>query len=217
MSRIKSALELALERTENVQGDSRKLLEHERKQDGKRLLAKFYEILQEGGIPESDWPQGLFGKPKDGIDAARMQLSRKIQAFPKEEQKWVREGLKEVLLAGIVLPSEDNYRVFLEPARQAARALSSSPDIDTLFSQASQIFDQYLQEKQQLIDNLKQQFAPRIRQKEDAYAKQTGQRITINPETDPEFQQYLQQGMEQLRGYYIQAVQQLRVQLAELI
>ena len=218
MSRIKSALELALERTEGVTGDARKLTEHERRQDGKRLLARFYEVLHEGGVPEADRPHGLLNKPKDGIEAARMQLAQRIKDFPKDERQWVLEGLREVLLTGITLPQDESYRQGIDRVKQAALAVSDQPAlVEELFQQAGQILDQYLQEKQQLVENLRQQFEPRMRQKAEAYAQQTGQRISMDPAADPEFQQYLQQAMEQLQEYYGQAAGQIRSQLQQLL
>ncbi|AFG36409.1 DUF6657 family protein [Spirochaeta africana] len=218
MSRIKSALELALERTENVASDSQKLTAHERRQDGKRLLAWFYQTLMEGGLPAEDRPQGLLKKPADGIEAARLELQQRLKQYPEDEQQLVREGLTEVLLAGITLPQDETYRDTLERVRQAAYAISSNAAmIEQLFQQAFQILDQYLQERQQLLDNLRQQFEPRMRQKAEAYAQQTGQRVSLDPATDPEFQKYLQQANDQLQDYYGQAVQQIRDQLRQLI
>lgn len=202
MSRIKSALELALEKTEGVESNSEKLREHERRQDGKRLLAKFYQQLQEGIETKQ----------------AQKQLKKGFSDYPAHEQQWVRQGFREVLLAGLTLPQDDSSLSRLDTTVLAAVAASSKQgSVETLFEQTQQIFSQYLQEKTQLIENLRQQFAPRIRQKEEAYAKQTGQRITIDPASDPEFQQYLQQAMEQLQDHYMQVVQQIRDQLSQLL
>ncbi|GAB6088865.1 DUF6657 family protein [Spirochaeta dissipatitropha] len=239
MSRIKSALELALERTEGVQGDSEKLREHERRQDGKRLVAGFYQKLTEAELnmlnagsgptePEDstqEKPKKLFGKSREGssdtaiaVESAASELRKGIKAFPAEEQVWIREGIKEVLLNGITLPTDESSLKKLDPVQQAARAVSNSTaGVDALFQQAQQLFAQYLQEKVQLIDSLKEQFAPRLRQKEEAYAQQTGQSVSIKPESDPEFQQYLQRAMEQLQDYYQQVVDQIRQQLPQYL
>lgn len=237
MSRIKSALELALERTEGVQGDSEKLREHERRQDGKRLIAAFYSKLTEAelntletgsrpadqGENQQEKPRKLFGKPKEiskdaAIESAASELRKDIRKFTAEEQVWIREGIKEVLLNGITLPADEASLKKLDPVQQAARAVANSTaGVDALFQQAQQLFAQYLQEKSQLIENLKEQFAPRLRQKEEAYAQQTGQTVSIKPESDPEFQQYLQRAMEQLQDYYQQVVDQIRQQLPQYL
>lgn len=192
MGEIKSALELALERTAGVQGDKKSVEEHEHKQKGKRLLSQLTE------------------NPK-------LDIKKELSHYKGEERKWVVDGFVEVALSNIALPTTEADLGRLDPIKNGlATALGKKAEIEYLFDQAHQLLTQYLENRQQLIEHVRNQFAQRVRQKEEEFARQYGSSVRLDPAQDPEFAGVLQQNMRQLQGQYQQVLDQLREEVRRL-
>ncbi len=192
MGEIKSALELALERTAGVQGDKKSVQEYEHKQKGKRLLSQLTE------------------NPK-------LDIKKELNQYKGEERKWVVDGFVDVALSNIALPTTEADLGRLDPIKNGlATALGKKAEIEYLFDQAHQLLTQYLENRQQLIEHVRNQFAQRIRQKEEEFARQYGSSVRLDPAQDPEFAGVLQQNMRQLQGQYQQVLDQLREEVRRL-
>ena len=192
MGEIKSALELAMERTAGVQGDKKSVEEYEHKQKGKRLLSQLTE------------------NPK-------FELKKELHQYKGEQRKWVVDGFVDVALSNLALPTTEADLSRLEPIKNGlSTAIGKKADIEYLFDQAHQLLTQYLENRQQLIEHVRSQFAQRIRQKEEELARQYGSSVRLDPAQDPEFAGVLQQNMRQLQGQYQQVLDQLREEVRRL-
>ncbi len=192
MAEIRSAFEIAMERTKDVESDKESLQIHELKQKGKALLSKFNE--------QSDFD-----------------LEKELKRFSDQEREHVRAGLFEVLTATITLPQDENalQRIKgLAPAFEAV--IADKKRFRMIWEQVTQMLEQYIQDRQNLIEQLRQQFESRIRQREQQLSQQTGQQIRLDPSQDPEFSQALQQNMQHLQGQYTNAIDQAREELERL-
>ena len=69
MTEIKSALEIALERTKDIKGDKETILANERTNDGKRIASRFLNPNEEKSEPEKE-----------------------LKQFGSQEGRFVREG-----------------------------------------------------------------------------------------------------------------------------
>lgn len=192
MGEIKSALELALEKTAGVESDKKSVEEHDYKQKGKRLVSQLTE------------------NPK-------LDIKKELGKYNKEQRKWVVDGFVDVALSNIALPTTEADLVRLDPIRHGlAQALGKKSEIDHLFDQADQLLKQYLDNRQQLIEHVRNQFSQRLRQKEEELARQYGQSVRLDPSQDPEFANVLQQNMRQLQSQYQQVLDQLRDEVRRL-
>jgi hypothetical protein len=191
MARIKSALELALERTQDVQSDRSKLDEYEEKQRGRRVYAQLTEN------PELD-------------------IRKALQEASAKNPRWAEEGFFDALLANITLPNDAAETERLKLLRRGFEAIVKDRKVGQIFEQLGQFFQQYLDNRQQLIENLRKQFEPRLRKKEDELARQTGQRVRIDPASDPEFAGALKQYLGGLQQQYGEVVDQVRAELTAM-
>jgi hypothetical protein len=73
-----------------------------------------------------------------------------------------------------------------------------------------------LDNKQQLIEHLRNQFSQRIRQKEEEASKQMGRQVRIDPSSDPEFARALNQNLGNLQNQYGGVIDQVKDQLRTL-
>jgi hypothetical protein len=191
VGRIKSALEIAMERTESVKSDKGSIEQFEAKQRGKKLANEFLESIAGGAPPD---------------------LEREIKKTPKNLQGAFRQGIFDALIAQIVLPlsAEDEKRI--EAAGRGLTAVIGDSKFAALSKQLNQYISRYVAEAQQYDTALKQQYAPKLRQKEEEFTRRTGQKVRIDPFQDPEFVAYYNQNMNALKANYQQIVDQAREQ-----
>jgi hypothetical protein len=188
MAHIKSALEIALERTESVKSDKAGIEQYELKREGKKIAGAYLEAPEE-------YP----------IDAA-------LKKFPKDKVAAVRRGVLDILVAQIALPAVPEDLGRLENVGSGLRSVIADKKFASLFQQLVQALERYLAEVDQYDKAIRQQFAPKLRQKEDEIARRTGRRIQIDPMQDPEFVQFYNQNMGVLKERYQNAVDQVRTQ-----
>jgi hypothetical protein len=195
VGRIKSALEIAMERTESVKGDKGSIDQFEAKQRGKKLANEFLESIAGGNA---------------------LSLEQEIKKTPGEQQEAFRQGIFDVLISQIALPlvPEDEKRI--EAAGKGLQAVIADSKFAALCKQLGQHLSRYVSEAQQYDAALRQQYAPKLRQKEEEFTRRTGQQIRLDPFQDPEFVAYYNQNMNALKANYQQILDQVREQAAQL-
>ena len=192
MAEIKSALELALEKTAGVVGDKKKLVEHEARQTGMRLAGQF-------------------------MDNQEKSLEREIKSLDRDRRSSARSGAFHVLLSHIALPSQEADLGKLATVEKGlSQLIRDNAAVENITSQVSQLLQQYLDTKNQVVEQLRQQFEPRMRQKEEQLAQQTGRRMRLDPSSDPEFVKVLEQNNEHLQQQYGAVIKQAKEQLTVL-
>jgi len=85
-----------------------------------------------------------------------------------------------------------------------------------MFSQLIQLTGQYLQELAHYDQALRQQYAPKLRKKEEELSRRIGREVKIDPMQDPEFIAFYNQNITALRGNYEPIVEQAREEAKRL-
>jgi hypothetical protein len=191
MSRIKSALELAMEKTETVHIDKAAMQAHELKQEAKRIASLFLN------------------------DPNEVDLEQKIRNFPKEHQAAASDAAFEVLLSNISLPSNEAALSRLASIKKGVEKFCKDRRAAMLMDQLAELFQQYLEDLKNLDGTCRKQYAPRLRQKEEALSKRMGQAVRIDPLQDPDFLAFLNGNLKRLREKYDMALGQARDQLRQ--
>ena len=197
MGRIKSALEIALERTESVQIDKTSVGLFEAKQEGKRLANAFL----------ADPSKSLEDELKKRI---------KEQTVPKGTENSLKQGIFDVLSPQITLPlsAEDMPRI--EAVGKGLRVLISDGRFAAMYKQLLQLLSRYLEETAQFEQAIRQQYAPKLRQKEEELSRRMGREVRIDPFQDPEFVAFYNQNINALKANYQAAVDQVREEAARI-
>jgi nucleoid DNA-binding protein len=192
MSEIKSALELALERTADVKSDKSRLEAHDARQTGMRIAGRF-------------------------LDDPSIDVARELKDIDRDKRQAVREGFYHVLLSHLALPSQESDVQRLGTVQAGFEAVIRDKKlVQGLMDQVIQYMQQYLDTKNQLTERLREQFEPRLRQKEQQIAAQTGRQVRLDPANDPEFSQALNDHVQQLQSQYGQVVNQAKEQFDQL-
>ncbi len=193
MGQIKSALEIALEKTADIKSDALAGKKRELENAGKRIASGFLETGNEAD------------------------LKKALSAYKNEEKNIVTEGIKSLLLLKVSLPQEEEEVDTIMNAGKALDLLYPHRHLNNLFDSIKSVLEQYFASQQQLEQALEQQYAPQLRKKEMELARQTGQQIHLSPRQDPEYNQLLERNMRKLNEQYSQAMEQAKQQIHEII
>jgi hypothetical protein len=190
MGRIKSALEIALERTESVKSDKTGIEQFETKQQGKRLANEFL--------------------------AGDASLEAAIEKCPRDQQSALKQGIFDVLLAQIALPSVKDDAKKIETVGKGLQTIIGDHRFGATYKQFIQAMTQYLSDAAQYEEAIKRQYAPKLRQKEEDLSRRLGRQVRIDPFQDPEFVAFYNQNMTALKANYQGMVDHVREQAALL-
>jgi BMFP domain-containing protein YqiC len=192
MGRIKSALEIALERTESVKGDKSTINIYEAKQRGKKLANQYL-----GG--ELSSIEGEFKK-----------------APSKEERDALKQGCFEIFVSQITLPAMPDDIKRLEATGTGLAVIVGDKRFSALYQQLMQALSQYMQEAAQYEEAIKRQYAPKLRQKEEELSRRMGQPVKLDPYQDPEFITFYNQAINALKGNYESVIEEVQSQIKEM-
>jgi hypothetical protein len=185
MGRIKSALEIALERTEAVKTDKASIGLFEAKQQGKRLANAF------------------LGDPSKSLEDA-------LKKHPKDHQESLKQGIFDVLIPQITLPVTKDDMQRIEAVGKGLRVLINDGHFATMYKQLIQVLTRFLDEVAHYDQAIRQQYAPKLRQKEEELSRRFGREVRLDPFQDPEFVTFYNQNLNALKANYQVAVDQVR-------
>jgi polyhydroxyalkanoate synthesis regulator phasin len=191
MGKIKSALEIAMERTESVASDKSSIGQFEAKQKGKKLANEFLE----GGVKS---------------------LEEEIRKLKGEEQASLKQGIFDMLISQITLPVVKDDMKRIEAAGRGLHAVIGGKRFADIARQMVGVLNQYLDEAEQYEEAIKRQYAPKLRQKEEEISRRIGRHVKLDPFQDPEFVAFYNQNMNTLKTNYEGAVAQVREEATRL-
>jgi hypothetical protein len=192
MAPIKSAWEIALENTKDIEGSKETLAVNAARDEGRRLAAK-------------------------ALDDPSFNLKEALQAVERERIALVREGLIQSLLANLVLPLDElALRTNKQVGTAVATAVADARKVTAIFGQLENFFREYLEERKRMLEALERQYAPKLKKKEEEMSRQLGQRVKINPAQDPEFQAMLRTYLSQLDAKYDEVLANAKEEIRQL-
>lgn len=186
MGEIRSALDIALEKTKDISVSKESLNAQELKTEGKKAA--------------TSW---LAGGDKNAL---RVLLKDRSDT----DKNLLTEGFLSIALAAthIPAPGETTEKIIL--IGEALEMLLPGEEMEILFSRLAQILDQYTAEKEQMEQALRQQFLPRLRAKQQELAKRYGQNVNLEPEQDPEFMNLLGRNRSAIDAKYESIIVEVR-------
>ena len=187
MGRIKSALEIALEKTETVKGDKSTIGQFDAKQRGKKLANAF-------------------------LSGEIASLESEIHQADRETRAFLRQGMFDALIAQVALPVTENDQKRIEAAGKGLEAVIADGRFVPLFGQFLQIISRYTGEIRHFDESIRVQYEPRLRQKEEELSRRLGTQVTLDPFQDPEFTAAYNKNLSALRDNYQTVVDQVREQ-----
>jgi hypothetical protein len=191
MGKIKSALEIALERTESIKMDKASVGLFEARQQGKRLANEY-------------------------LSNSSTSLETELKKSPQDQRESLKQGIFDVLAPQITLPNTAEDLSRIEAAGKGLCLLineKSSKEggrFNAMIKQLVQLLSNYLNEAAQFDQAIRQQYAPKLRQKEEELSRRMGREVRIDPFQDPEFVNFYNQNFNALKANYQAPVDQVR-------
>jgi hypothetical protein len=194
MAMIKSALELALEKTKDMKIDKAAIETREGETEGKRLAGEFMS-------PE-------------GVD-----IGKAIAGLPEPRRAAARRGAVEVFLSHLQLPLS---KASLDAFDSVAKGISAATGTDerkmvALIAQVKTFLERYLDDLADFDRAIRQQYAPKLKQKEQELSRRYGQQVRLDPMQDPEFATYYSQNLAKLKGQYQTALDRAKDDITGMV
>ncbi len=195
MAEIKSALELALARTQDVKSDKEGLKAREITEQGRRLMSAFLN---------------------DHRDPDR--LKEELSRISPEEKAYIVKGAFAVLKANLVLPAGLPQPELLGLLQEGFIILTGEKKkIQGIFDQLGQFFQQYDNSRNQLREAIKAQIMPTLKAKAREMSAKTGREVAVDPESYPEFAQILSDNMARVNEQFQVPLDELKASLEDLL
>ncbi len=186
MSRIKSALELALERSSQVEADPLRVIAYELRKMGKRMVARV--------------------RAGEKID-----INRALKQHQEGELPAIKEGISEALLQYISLPADHNDCNKYRAAIQCAQAIAPSfRKAEQVLQELERIARQYLEQRNAIVTSLRGHFEKFAQEQMTQLSKTMGAGLQIDVSTLPEFQTELRKAMASHDNQYRAVFNQLQ-------
>lgn len=193
MAVIKSAFELAMERTKDIAGDKEALEASATSTEGKKAVSRF-------------------------VDDKDVKLRDELKKFDRRKAEWARDGMMQALLANLVLPADE---LGMQRSRRIAEGLSDlgskSRQLSQLFSQLEDFYKEYLEERKRVRELIEDRYSQKLKQKEQELSRQLGSPVKIDPAQDPEFMGLLRQNMGNLEARYGEVLARVKEQITALL
>ncbi len=193
MGKIKSAWEIALEKTEGIEIDKDKFRYSENVNKARRIAGAFLT----------------------GDETDTEKLRKDLEAVDEKARK---EALTASVLSSLSLPQDEVMDNRFEKTKTLASIASGNdPDVMGLLAELTEFLMQYPKHRKDLVEKMKEQFRPMLEEKEAKLRAQYGQDVHIAPETDKEFVEIATKNLERLEAQYDATLQNAKKQLKELL
>lgn len=193
MGKIKSAWEIALEKTESIEIDENRI-RHNATIDAIRRIAGSYLLSDED---------------------TEEKTAAALAAYSDEDLK---EALGQSIINSISLPLTDE-----EESKKSQRlafllsiALKGNGEAEDFLSQILTHVAQYPKHRKQLMEQLKSQFEPMLKEKEERMRQQYGEAPHLTMENDKECREMANKYLERLQKQYQDTLDDAKQQLKEL-
>lgn len=195
MGRIRSAWEIALEKTQDIAIDKAKL-EKENNITAARTLAGRYLNYDE------EMSEDVLKKEYEKIEGL----------------DGVRDGIRTSIMQNLTLPSETVLNDRYERLETLASMISDNDSqVMSLMGQITAFLKQYPEHQKQLYEQLKEHFRPMLEEKAQQLREKYGQDIPLSLENDKEFVQVANKQLEELRKQYESNLDAAKSQLETIL
>lgn len=145
MARIKSAWEIALEKTKDIVLDEQKYKAETLEKEGMALAGAFLNDVEQS--PEK--------------------LQKKLSKYSEDDYKTVRKGLVRTIISNIVLPKDNSYQLRFERTTILSSIADPTGQAEQLLQQTASFFEQFLAAREDFARQMEEQFRQAVSQNPD--------------------------------------------------
>ncbi len=182
MARIKSAWEIALEKTKDITIDEEKYKAETLEKEGMALAGAFLNDVEQS--PET--------------------LQAKLSKYSDEEYKIVRTGLIKTIFSNIVLPSDNSYQLRFERTTILSSLADPTGQAESMMAKIGAFFEQFLAAREEFGKQMEEQMRQALEQNpERANASQYAKLVEQNlKRMEDQYNDALENSKEGLREIF---------------
>lgn len=177
MGKIKSALEIAMEKTENIAIDENKIRINQENERIRRIAGEY--------LAKEERDDSL------------------LKALDDYNEEVLKRALKNLMLSSLTLPNyevvDDRYERLLAIMNCIMR---DDKNAIALYERITTFLKQYPLHRKELVESLKKQLEPMLEEKSEAMSQKLGRAIRLNIEDDKETLEIIEQNLEHLEKQY---------------
>ena len=177
MGKIKSALEIAMEKTENIAIDENKIRINQENERIRRIAGEY--------LAKEERDDNL------------------LKALDDYSEEVLKRALKNLMLSSLTLPNyevvDDRYERLLAIMNCIMR---DDKNAIALYERITAFLKQYPLHRKELVESLKKQLEPMLEEKSEAMSQKLGRAIRLNIEDDKETLEIIEQNLEHLEKQY---------------
>lgn len=194
MALLKSAWEIALEKTANIEADPEKIREEMAFTDGRRLAGSYLTDLEnDGKVIKSEY-----------------------ETASDDKKEVLKKAFGTTILLNIALPQSEEYEQRIERMIFIASIIDGEQGETTLLiSHVGQFMGKYLNARDSLLERAREQYEPHWQQKRERMMQQYGKTDGLSLDQDPEFINLVQKSFAQLSDQYQQVLDEAKEQIKE--
>jgi hypothetical protein len=194
MALLKSAWEIALEKTANIEADPEKIREEMAFTDGRRLAGSYLTDLENDGKA----------------------IKNEYQTASDEKKEILKKAFGTTILLNIALPQSEEYEQRIEKMIYIATIIDGEKgEITLLLDHVGQFMGKYLNARDSLLERAREQYEPHWQQKRERMMQQYGKADGLSLDQDPEFINLVQKSFAQLSEQYQQVLDEAKEQIKE--
>ena len=196
MGKIRSAWEIALERTEGLQIDKDR-------------------IREKADIDSARKAAGQFLSDDDGIDEGKLR-----EELSRLNAKASAKALMMTATANISLPlteEEIDDKRLGKVKTLVSIAAGGNPNAAALMEELEAFIRQYPKHRKDLMEKMKAQYKPVLEEKSAKLSRQYGTEVHLSYENDKEFMEAARSNLERLENQYEATLTNAKKQLGDLV
>jgi len=175
---IKSALEIALEKSKNIKISEKDIERENCIEAGKKIAGQY-----------------LTQKNYDLINA--------LKSYKRESKKYVLESIESVFLSNIVLPRNKETKKDIRKVLEGIVAIKEDKQtVSYICGEIEQFLDSYIKTIEEYYRQLKKEFQRQFETARKEMESQLGMKVKIDVESNPEFQKQFREIVSQVDSQY---------------
>ncbi|MDX9873198.1 MAG: hypothetical protein RBT41_12405, partial [Clostridia bacterium] len=177
MALLKSAWEIALEKTADIAADPDKIRAESTVTEARRLAGSYLSEIESDGT----------------------HIEKAYSKADKERQILLKKGLSSTVVLNLALPHTDDYKLRVDKLIHIAKIIDGQESQSAnLISQIGTFMGKYVEARNSLLERARAQYQPIYEQKREQLMQQYGSSANYSLDQDPEFIQLLQNSYSKL-------------------
>ncbi len=189
---IKSALEIALEKSKNIKVSEKELEKIKYAEEGKKIVGQY-------------------------LAKEKYDLNSILKSYKTEHKKYLIETIESVLLSNIVLPKTKQSKKEIRKVLEGIVSIKENKQaVLQICGEIDQLLDNYRKYIEESYKQLKKEFQAQFEDTRKAVENQLGVKVQVDVESNPEFQKHWREIITRIDSQYMILLEEYKQRLKSI-